>query len=58
VEKIRYFNLREGRYKHVDGSRAVSLAPEIGLKRTGLPTIIRSILRRVNQMELEEEYFF
>ena len=56
----RYYDMRGGRFRYVDGSQWENLEPEIGLGGTGIPIIIRSILRGVNQMELreEEEEFF
>ena len=45
-----YFDMRESRYKCVDGSPFGNLAAEIGLEGTGFPSDIRSILRGVNRM--------
>ena len=50
-----YFDMRDRRYKRIDGSPSSNLAPEIGLEGTGFPSVIRSILRGVNRMELREE---
>jgi len=53
-----YYNMWEGRYKYIDGSDVYSfssITPKTGFKGTGFPTIIRSILRSVCQMELKEE---
>ena len=50
-----YFDMRESRYKCVDVSSFGNLKPEIGLEGTGFPSVIRSILRGVNRMELREE---
>jgi len=47
--------MRESRYKRVGGSPFDNLAPEIGLEGTGFPSVIRSILRGVNRMQLREE---
>ena len=48
------YDMREGRYRCIDGSHFGILAPEIGLEGTVFPTVIRSILRGVNRMELRE----
>ena len=50
-----YFDMRDRRYRRIDGSTSSNLAPEIGLEGTGFPSVIRSILRGVNRMELREE---
>ena len=53
-----YFDMRERRYRRVDGFSCFpssNLSPEIGVECTGFPSVIRSILRGVNQMELLEE---
>ena len=47
--------MRESRYECVDVSPFGNLAPEIVLEGTGFPSVIRSILRGVNRMELREE---
>jgi len=50
--------MRERRYRRVDGfpcSPSSNLAPEIGLEGTGFPSVIRSILRGMNQTEVREE---
>ena len=53
-----YFDMRERRYRRVDGFSyfpSTNLSPEIGLEGTRFPNVIRSILRRMNQTELREE---
>ena len=59
MENTRYYDIREGRYRYIDYFPMYNslgyLAPEIGFEGTGFPSITRSILRRVYQLELEEE---
>jgi len=50
-----YFDMRESRYKCFDDSPFGNLVPEIGLEGTGFPSVIGSILRGVNRMELRDE---
>jgi len=40
-----YFDMRDCRYKYIEGSSFGNFAPEIGLEGTGFPSVIRSILR-------------
>ena len=53
-----YYDMREGKYKNIDGSNTyyldISFTPRTGFSGTGFPTIIRTILRRVCHLELEE----
>ena len=50
-----YFDMRKSRYNRIDCSPSSNLAPEIGLEGTGFPSVIRSILRGMNQTEVREE---
>ena len=53
-----YFDMRERRYRRVDGFSyfpSTDLSPEIGLEGTRFPNVIRSILRGMNQTVLREE---
>ena len=57
--KCHYYNMHEGKYKYVDGSymyefNRPSISPKSGFSGTGFPTITRTTLRLVCQMELEE----
>ena len=59
VYKCHYYNMHEGKYKYVDGSymyefNRPSISPKSGFSGTGFPTITRTTLRLVCQMELEE----
>ena len=50
--------MRKRKYRRVDGFPCFpssNLAPEIGLEGTGFPSVIRSILRGMDQTELREE---
>ena len=56
--KCYYYNMQEEKYKYIDGSFVYdsdrSLTRKTGFSGTGFSTIIRTILRRVSQLELEE----
>jgi len=53
-----YFDMRDGRFKRVDGFPCfpnLNQSPEIGIEGTGFPNVIRSVLRGMNQTVEEEE---
>jgi len=56
--KYYYYNMQEGKYMYINGSymyvSSRSFAPKTCFSGTGFPTIIRTILRSVSQLELKE----
>ena len=58
--RLRYFDLSEGRYKYTDGTDweddddEQPLLPNLGFGGTGFPTLAQCILVQVNQMKYVE----
>ena len=55
--RIRYYDLGEGRYKYTDGTDwedEEPLSPNLGLGGTGFPTLAQTILVQANQLEYDD----